>query len=203
MLDSHEVKVLAALGRYDDIINIIDRRDREGTDPWNTINLSINALHAYGHSEAALQMSRVALDWLSTRPVEEKQSEDHRALKASVLYRAEQWDESRDIYEELNRENPRSYNLSLALVAARLDDREEALRRLDLGAALYRGRKYYFGEYERYKARVYAQLGEPEEAIRFLRQALQNYQVYHVRYMWDLEPLHGNPEFEALIAPKG
>jgi tetratricopeptide (TPR) repeat protein len=90
----------------------------------------------------------------------------------------------------------------LAVVAGRRGDRVEATRNLEKAGsarAMFPGEGNVTMTFDR--ARFHALLGEPSDAIRLLREAMADgYTNPRMDRFPDLLSLHGNPEFDALIA---
>ena len=90
----------------------------------------------------------------------------------------------------------------LGAIAARQQNRREALRRDSELAALTR--RYLYGRHTMWRARIHALLGEREVAVSLIREALrQGYPHAHSLHTdVALEPLREFPPFQELLRPK-
>jgi hypothetical protein len=132
-------------------------------------------------------------------------SAEEIGLHVEALRYAERWQEAVQLLRPVvadGSDAPRVIGI-LGGLAGRLGDREgaieaaEKLRRLD--------RPYLFGGHTYRRACIAAVLGEQENAVALLRQAiaegLEYGQFLHIEI--DLEPLWDYPPFQELIEPKG
>jgi len=134
-----------------------------------------------------------------------------RFMQAELLYRAERWKEARDLAETLV---PRHRDLYLVMAlrgraAARTGDVEGARRASDELAQLtdpsLRGSNIYF------RAQIAAILGQRQEALRLLHEALAHGLSYGFEQDlgfighadMDLESIRDEPAFQALLKLKG
>jgi hypothetical protein len=109
-----------------------------------------------------------------------------------------------DRYEALHKESPDEIGILgfLGVLAARRGDKQEALRISSLLENI--DRPYLFGVHTFWRARIASLLGDKENAVRLIREALaqgRSYTVFHP--MMDFEPLQDYPPFKELIKPKG
>jgi tetratricopeptide (TPR) repeat protein/TolB-like protein len=209
-LRAGEVQALAALGRVQEVRDIVDQSLGTPSDygsPYYVIEAAAAELRAHGHPSASLEMAELALDWCRSQPQEDMESEELRACLATALCYAERWDEARAFFEELAAESPEDidYTGPLGTLAARRGDREEALR---ISAELeHLDRPYMFGMNMYWCGCISALLGEKERATGFLREAFARGCRHggHVDLHCDinLESLRDYPPFRELARPKG
>jgi serine/threonine-protein kinase len=207
MID-YELKAQAAMGRLGEISKLIEENPAQlPKDGWTQGWLMISAgqeLRIHGFKKESLQLLEQAIKWYRTRPNEEAKTEDYRSELAYAFYLAERWGEARALYEGLLKEKPENigYLGYGGALAARRGDREEALR---ISRQLEDIKKpYLFGSNTYWRADIAALLGEKENAVRLLREALaQGESYWHIYEDVDLESLRSFPPFKELIKPKG
>ena len=85
--------------------------------------------------------------------------------------------------------------MRLAVAKAKLGDKEAAARMLAELAELSRYR--YVDAY--FRALLNLSLNNREEAIRSLEQGVANHEVHSIKVNPMLDPLRGDPRFEALV----
>ena len=203
----NEVRAYTALGNTDEIDRAIEESyayPPQSTTPGSLMQSAGQYLRAYGFREAAFGYFSRARDWYNKRPAEEKTTRSFRNRMAGILYHLEDWVEALKISRELHEERPGSvaYLGYLGCIAARLGDRAEAdrisekLKNLD--------GPYLFGIHTYRRARIAAVLGEKEQALELIRDALSQGQDYSILY-WnmDFESLEDYPPFIELKKPKG
>jgi tetratricopeptide (TPR) repeat protein len=203
-----EARSNAAQGKIDKVREVIERSLTAAsatTTPGDVMVEAAQELRAHGHKEDSLKISDEAVEWYKGRPAEETAKEENRYYLADALYLAERWEEAQKIFEALLAEKPDNidYKGYLGTIAARLGDREKALRISDELKALTK--PYLFGEHTYWRARIASLLGDKEQAVALLRESFaqgRTYGVYLHRDM-DLEPLRDYPPFRELIKPKG
>lgn len=203
----YEMRALTALGRIKEINKLIDESLTLPPQTGSPGLIMMNAgreLRAHGYRQASLQVLERAVKWFESRPKEESETRSHRYGLARVLYEAEKWEEAQDIFEALHKEfSDYIYYLGyLGSLGARRGDKEEALRILNLLENIKR--PYLFGSHTYWRARIASLLGEKENAIRLIREALAQGLTYTFLHpVMDLEPLGDYPPFKELIKPKG
>ena len=205
---SSEVAALAALGKIKELNECLDEGLvfplEQSSGLYNVMWWARRELRAHGYKEASLQVNDRAIKWLENRPKEEAETARHRGRVAGSLYFAERWEEAQALYKELHKEYPDSIDYLgwLGTLAARLGDRDEALRIADV--LENDERPYLFGDHTYWRARIAALLGEKELAMRLLQEAFAQgarIDLYHSDI--DLEPLYDYHPFQELIKPKG
>jgi len=209
-LRAREVRALAALGRVEEVRDVVDQSLATPSDygsPYYVIGAAAVELRAHGHPNESLEMADLAIDWCRSRPQEEAESEELRVCLAHALFYAERWDEARALFEELAAESPEDMDYTgwLGTLAARRGDREEALR---ISAELeHLDRPYMFGMNMYWCGCISALLGENERAVGFLREAFargcRHGGDVNLHCDMDLESLRDYPPFQELMRPKG
>jgi serine/threonine protein kinase/tetratricopeptide (TPR) repeat protein len=204
----YEVRALIALGRIEDVSKRLDESltlpPQRGWNPGEVMSAAGQYLRVHGYKEASLQMLDRAVKWFESRPKEESETRIHRSSLARALYIAERWEEAQALYGALHEEFPDivDYLGHLGTLAARMGDREKALRVFDQLEDIKR--PYLFGNNTYWRARIAALQGEKENAMRLLRDALgQGVSYRRLDTDMDLEPLFDYPPFKELIEPKG
>ncbi len=204
----YEAWALVALGRLDDVMRLMDealampvlRTPGFGAlTPAGVLTVTALALRAHGHEEQATALLDRAVAWYQARPGE------WRGSLAQTFRSAGQWEEARELYRELAERSPAAYGNRgvLGIIAARLSEREEALRIDEYLAGI--DRPYTFGGPTLWRARIAAVLGEQERAVNLLRDAFTrgtNYGIWLHRDP-ELASLRDYPPFQELLRPKG
>jgi DNA-binding SARP family transcriptional activator/TolB-like protein len=202
-----EVRALAALGRVPELERLLDESHvlsvGERWTPGDAYRNAAAELRAHGHREAAARANARAIEWYRTRPPAEIAR--LRPMFARTLYEAGVWEEARAVYEELSAAQPRNvhYLGPLGVLAARRGDGETA-ERLSLALASASA-PHIKGAHSLWRARIAAQLGQEDEALALLQQALREGQAYD---LWlhtdaDLDPLRSLRGFRTLTRPRG
>jgi DNA-binding SARP family transcriptional activator/TolB-like protein len=189
-----EIRALAALGRVTELDALLDAslslppRHPAGT-PGDVMRGAAAELRAHGHDEAAASTLMKAIAWYRDRPEQERPR--HRNALARTFYHAGQWAEARTLLKDLAAEQPASIGVlgQLGVIAARQGEQAEASRISAMLAAP--AQPHSRGTDTLWRARIAAQLGQHDQAVRLLREALSQ-GVGHG--MW----LHTDPDFAAL-----
>jgi len=203
-----EARSYAAQGKVDKVREAIERSltaTSATMTPADVMTEAAQELRAHGHKEESLKMAGKAVEWYKGRPAEEAAKEENRYYLASTLYLAERWEEAQNMFEALLVEKPDNmdYKGYLGTIAARVGDREKALRISDELKALTK--PYLFGNHTYCRACIASLLGDKKHAVDLLRESFaqgNEYGVYLHREM-DLEPLRDYPPFRDLVKPKG
>jgi tetratricopeptide (TPR) repeat protein len=204
----YELRALSALGQIKEVNKLIDESltlppQRRRSPGW-VMRWTAQELRAHGYRQASLQVIEQAVKWFESRTKKESKSRTHRDNLAQVLYEAERWEKAQDIYEALHKKYPdrMKYLGQLGVIAVRRGDREEALRISSLLESI--NKPYIFGSQTYWRARIASILGERENAVKFLREALAQGRVYYdLHPVIDFEPLQDYQPFKELIKPKG
>jgi tetratricopeptide (TPR) repeat protein/predicted Ser/Thr protein kinase len=202
----YELRALAALGRIKEVNKLIDESLTLPPQPGSPVQCILDAgreLRAHGYRQASLQVLERAVRWFESRP-EESETWGHRHTLGEVLYEAERWEEAQDIFNTLDKDYPddRHILVYLGCLAARRGDNEEAYRISSLLENM--DKSYIFGQHTFYRARIASLLGEKENAVSLIREALaQGVDYTELHPVMDFEPLQDYPPFQELIRPKG
>ena len=203
-----EVSALAALDRLDEMSRVLQEIEaaqiRDAT-PADAMLFAARELRAHGHREESLRLAERAVAWYRGRPPQESTPESRQRGLADALFWAEQWNDSRVLFESLaSGGSPQVDDTGmLGVTAARAGDRATALR---VAGELERlDRKWLFGVHTYYRAGIAANLGEKEKAVELLREAFAQGQAYgtDLHSSLTLEPLWDYPPFQELLRPKG
>jgi DNA-binding SARP family transcriptional activator/TolB-like protein len=204
-----EARALAALGRVEELDRRIAERmtSAHGNTPSAGALMSAAAaeLRAHGHREPAAELNRRALTWYEQRPEEEQKSAAHRLALGRALYAAERWIEAEALYRRLAEEQPAEIDVQgyLGTLAARRGDRVEAER---IAGWLQEVRQpYLLGNNTYWRACIAALLGEHEQAVHLLRDAIGQGVPFSLDFHVDidLDPLRGYPSFRELMRHRG
>lgn len=202
-----EVRALAALGRAEEALQLLDGilplSPQPQITPAEVALVAAEELQVHGHSRAAEQALARAIGWYEARPPEERANETHRYGLARVLYRAGRWSEARGLFQELSAQSPEnvSYVGYLGVVAARGGQAREAEH---ISGTLSRvATPYLRGRNTLWRARIAAVRGQEGEAIALVRAALAQGQPHRLvlHAQPDFESLWGNPVFRRLLQP--
>jgi serine/threonine protein kinase/tetratricopeptide (TPR) repeat protein len=198
----YEMRALAALGRIDEVHKLIDESltlpppEHEGAI-WSMLGAA-EELRVHGYKQESLQVLERAFNWNKNRP------RPSNFVMAPALYLAERWEEAQELYEALHKKAPDTiaYLGYLGCLAARRGDKQEALRISSLLENI--DRPYIFGAHTFWRARIASLLGDKENAVRLIREALAQGRSYSaLDPVMDFEPLQDYPPFQELIKPKG
>jgi len=218
-----EARALSALGRLDELQGLLDEctmvtaRKESVTvvaalNPGAVFHVAAEELRVHGHSEVSREVAGRLVQWRENLVGNAALTRSQRLGLASAYYLAERWDDARNLYEGLADNKVEhmdsggdwavvSYHGSLGVIAARQGNREKALR---ISADLMRVTGYTFGINSLYRARIATQLGENEQALDLLRQAVADgvIVVDDVHGDPNLETLWDDPDYQELVRPK-
>ncbi|MCJ7459720.1 MAG: protein kinase, partial [candidate division Zixibacteria bacterium] len=209
----YEVRALAALGKIEEVKNLIEESltlTKPGFttgSPGGTMRIAGEELRAHGYADAAMRSFDQAIQWYRSRPAEEMDSL-LRYPYGLTLYDARRWEEAKSIFEELAKKSPDNieYQGYLGFIAARQGDREKAFKVSEWLKNLKK--PYPFGEQTYYRARIAAILGEKDQAVTLLKDS--SLQGFWSGFQWrqlhtdvDFESLWDYPPFKEMLKPKG
>jgi tetratricopeptide (TPR) repeat protein/predicted Ser/Thr protein kinase/TolB-like protein len=202
-LRTWEGRALAALGRLAEVDRVVDDGlTMAGHHAGMMLVLGLE-LRAHGHPEAARDLANRALVWHRDHPPA-KDHEDRREALGQTLEVAEMWDAARALYERAasERSDKLEYRAALGRLAARSGDRAAARRISDRLSRVER--PHLRGRHTLLRAGIAAHMGEKDWAVELLRASLAQGVWYDIALHQDLglEPLHGDPAYEALVKPK-
>jgi tetratricopeptide (TPR) repeat protein len=204
-----QVAALAALGRVDAVDDLLDESltlpPQQGWPQRTIMRIAALELRAHGHREESLSVAQREVNWYRGLPPEERAAPEVRFDHGMAYMVAERWDEALPLFEALVAERPDDVNYqgALGVLAARRGDREEAERRSDSLVGL--ADPYDHGREQYWQACIAAQSGDIERALILLRESYARGRPFNVGLHIDpwLEPLHDQPLFQQLLAPKG
>jgi tetratricopeptide (TPR) repeat protein/TolB-like protein len=141
----------------------------------------------HGHSELADDLLHRVLDWLTSQPEDTRATAGYRDALGRVLYALGDWSEASRLFQVLVAERPLDVDRlgRLGTALARLNERDAALQ----VAARLRDTDtpYLYGRHTRWQAQIRAALGDSVDAVRLVRQAIEEGSPYGI---------HPPPEFE-------
>jgi len=197
------VRAMAALGRTDELAELVDERfpDNEARQVSLAREASFE-LRAHGSAQAAREMAERTLARSLPKPNLLLRT---RRYLATLMLVADRPEDARAGFGDLLSAHPDDVTFvgSFGAAAARLDDRQtaqSASRRLEELAS-----PQFFGEDDFWRACIAAGLGDREEAVEHLRAALQagfRFSLEFHRHPF-LDPLRGFEDFEVFLRPKG
>ncbi len=167
------------------------------------LNCSLE-LRVHGHADKGREIARQATAWLRQKENEKALTGEESFNLARIMAAAEQWDDAEKLASSLASKDQKNVGYAglLGALHARRGD-GAAARKI---SEKLQGCKqpYLFGEHTLWRARIAAQLGEKEEAVRLLREAFAQGNAFGVWLHRDihLEPLRGFPAFEAFQKPQ-
>jgi tetratricopeptide (TPR) repeat protein/TolB-like protein len=173
-----ELRALAALGRAQEVKDLLDEAFSLAPQPgwWTHGSLAAVAgleLGAHGYPEAAKEVLQRSIDWYRTTTSVPNVSRLHRYGLARGLYWAGHWQEARLLFAQLLAEAPSDldYLGYWGVARAREGNRAEALRISGQIVAFVRPYPL-FGQPTLWRARIAAVLGERDEAVSLVREAI-------------------------------
>jgi tetratricopeptide (TPR) repeat protein len=203
-----EARALVALGRLDEVDALVSevfaQANPGSIDPGNFMFQTAVFLRVHGHKEESIALAERAAEWHRTTSLVEFESDVCQTCLADSLRLAGKFEEAMAIYREKERKDPSDPRaiLMIAVIAAQMGDRLTAeqmtaqfddIDEWDLGTKLAN------------KAWVAEELGDCDESMRLLREAagsgLGDWIDIHTFQADDC--FVDNPDFEALIRPKG
>ena len=201
-----EVRALAALGRIDEVMQVIDHSlslaPTYGT-AGGVMEHAARELLAHGHVEASRALAARAVGWHRSRH-SQPAAPSARAQLGRVEYLAGNWAEAGQSFAAAPAQNPGAVDSTgyLGTIAAR---RGKAARARAISGELSRiqGRSRALACL--YRARIAAILGEQQEAVDALREAFGHGGSYGilVHQIEDFASLRDYVPFADLLRPKG
>ena len=204
-----EARARAALGDVTGAVALADTVlsfPRGGRDTPGTMMLqTAEELLAHGHAAASAGMFDRAIAWFRTMPASEAALLSTRLQFAKATYDAGHWAEADSLFRALARDDQdgtAGHEAMLGAIAAHRGDVAEATRFV---AVLERRRlsvnrpreDAMFGQ-----ARIMAVLGNPQESLRLLREALGG-QGQDLHTEADFAAMASDPAFRLFVKPKG
>ncbi len=200
------VRALAALGRIQEVLGVIDKSlalKQPSETPGIIMLVAAQELRTHGYLNESKEIANRAVSWYQSQIPAEAPDEKHNSSLASAFYVAEQWENAQKLFKELSEGYPDhlQYKGFLGRLAARLGNKKEALQLSEEIASI--DQAYLFGIHTYSRACIASLLGEQEQAVELLQQAFAQgrpFGVYLHRDM-DLEPLRDYPPFQELLWP--
>jgi tetratricopeptide (TPR) repeat protein len=201
-----EMNALGALGRIDELRRAADETLTLNVTPRATPGAAIREaaeeLRAHGRRMEAIDFALVAVRWYRTRSPDVQQREPSRFELARALYVAERWPEAADTGSALvkDRRDNSAYLGLAGAVAARRGDRKAARKAYDQLARMPADE----GQVPLLRARIAALLGEREQALGLLRDAVAKGVPFGtgLHRDMDFETLRGWPAFDDFVKPR-
>jgi len=207
----HEAWALAALGRLDELEEVLDEISRQATEPNYNPGIAMRRtaaeLKIHGHGEAAVELLARTIAFYES-PLVKEQAGDPPARwysnqLAHSLRLSGRYSEALPIYESLLTPEQWWYLGLMGITHAQLGDREKALEYSDqLGEV---EGDYLYGWPEQYQAGIAAVLGERERATNLMRRSFGKGTNYGGLWIHGFEPfwsLSDYQPFQELVKPK-
>lgn len=207
---TREVRVLAALGKIEDVQRLVDESFAglsKAGNPGSVAYEAVEELRVHGYMEEAQNIADRLADW-ATKQMPAKPSESQQRGLAARMYLAQRWDEAYALYKDLtqNYSDSRyfvSYSGRQGRAAVCRGDMEEA-RKISEELGLL-DRPYLFGSHSYQRACVASLLGNKQQAVDLLQQAMREGYKFSIDVIQnqDFLPLQDFPPFQEFIKPKG
>lgn len=194
--------VAGAFGLVDTILAL----PRDGRDTPGTLMLqTAEEFRAHGYAAAAAELIDRAIRWFASRPAAEAALLETRRQHARAAYDAGRWSLADSLFRQLlrdDRDGIADHRAMLGAIAAHRGDTTEARRWLsvlqELTRSVNRPREdAIFGQ-----ARIAAVLGNTDEAVRLLREALGG-QGQDLHADADFAALAADSAYQRFVRPKG
>jgi hypothetical protein len=200
-----EIRALAALGREDEVSNLLlEARSLPGIRESEGVAAGME-LRAHGYPEAAQRVFNETAEWLQRSLVEEQRNGRKRLDLARALYGAERWVEAQEIATALLSEEPGDPTLLglLGCTAARMGNAVRAEAFMDRLTREVGPRRIDERHYQ--MATIAAVLGRHDEAVGLLQRAYSEGYPHGIELHRDMnfEPLREREDFIALLTPWG
>lgn len=205
------VETLAALGRSDELLSVLDSMGRasDGGHAW-AIHRAAREARAHGHRSLADSLVRMGLRAV---PVPADTTWEARSgglwITAGLYEVAGNWQAARGVYERVAREDPdgpRWGRMHAGIAAAYLGDRERAMETDRWLAEQGDGwPDFDRGAPSRLRAEIAAALGDRERAVALLHRAYRQGYGYFVVYHRTIafEKLRNYLPYRLFVAPRG
>jgi tetratricopeptide (TPR) repeat protein len=195
-----EARALAALGRVDDLRELLGEAETHASDfsVGYVIREAGLELRVHGQPDLGDELIAESVSWY-------EETGSSGSGYAWSLFALGRFQEARDICESRLVESPDddTYLGILGSAAAALGDSETALA-MEARLAELEARPYVFGGPARWQATIAAQLGDQDRAVELLREAYGHGASYGawLHNVPQFDGLRGYPPFERFIAPK-
>jgi TolB-like protein len=202
------IEAMIQQGKWDEV----DRLTREielmprtaNFIPRNALRAIAQEVRVHGDSVRSNRLLEKVLASYSSQP-ESLSKVSYRNGRAQTVFMLERWEDSRLLYDSLMTQvpgRPVEFVARLGIIDANTDHRAAAER----ASAEIAGRTtpYNRSEYTYWRARIAAQLRDTVQAIQLLKDSFsQGMSPASTHADVLFEPLHGNPDYEALVKPRG
>jgi predicted Zn-dependent protease len=204
----YELRALIALERVEEVRERISEMVNSpasagGSSSGYYLYLASRDARAHGLPQLAAELAQRAIEWLEALPPATFATLQY--TYAQALYTAERWLDAGVVFDSLAAERPDNvdYLGFQGVIAARIGDAERAMQISEQLAAVEE--PYEFAYPTMWRARIAALLGDEQQAMALLTQALGEgaFQGLGMRHDMDLESLHEYPPFQELMRPKG
>ena len=211
----YKARALAALGRLDELDAVLSESLHLPVNPlWGADGLGLHLvahdeLLAHGQPEHAVKVLERALAFYQQAPASLQRIPMHRYEKATLLYRLGRLDEARRLLEGVLADggaigaNELVLRGQIGVVAARQGDSATTARLDRWLSELHK--PFVYGLNTEYRARIAAELGKREAAMRLLQQAsAEGYGFGLARHQaFEYRSLRGSKPFDQFMRPKG
>jgi len=204
-----EAKALAALGWIDECRSVIAEALTEpssGPERQGMMLVDVaEELRAHGHIEESRKMAERAIEWFDRTDLPSHLATKVRLSLIAAFTLLDRNSEAHEVAEELLASDPDRWDFQgvLGIEAARLGDRATADKMSKQLASV--DAPFTMGGPSYARAAIAAQMGERDEAIRLVQQAItrgfHEYGRLHVDIEFD--PIRNDPEFQEIMRPKG
>ena len=176
-----------------------------GQSPVGLLRRSGEEYDAHGHPEEARELWERALQWYANRPAEELESGASRQSRVRFLLYLDRIEWAEELVVPLAAEFPDNATNQglLGILKAKQGDHEGAEQ---VSRALEEWNPPIRNGWGRvWEARIAAQLGDSDEAVRLMGRAMEAGWAVRDNLHRDpfLKPLRGYPPFEEFTRPKG
>lgn len=161
-------------------------------------------LRAHGHPRAAAPLLDAAADRYQTAFAQRRDDTRLAGAVLDALHEAERWDDLMQLERAASAVLPEVDRLGLRghAAARRGDDAAAAQASAELAAL---SRPFLFGAHHLWRARIAAEQGDPDLAIRLLQRAFASgsgREWAFLHYGRDFDRLRGHPGFQDLVRPR-
>jgi tetratricopeptide (TPR) repeat protein len=203
-----EARALVGLGRLDELESLVAKVEMtptaKGYGGASILHVGMY-LRAHGYQAESVEMAERAATWYRTSAFRDEGSVMCEKCLADCLMVAGRIEEAWEIFARLcEPDNPDGPWVHFAIASARLGDVEFVWQMID-NLERHEEEQGEPGATAFDRAVLLAELGEREEALRLLKEAIASgfseYMWLHNQLMF--EPLREDPEFQGIVRPKG
>lgn len=207
---TREVRVYSALGEIQEVQKLVDESFAglaKADNPGYVAYEAVEELRVHGHMGEAQNIADRLADWAQKQMPADPTEDQLRGL-AGRLYLAQRWDEAGALFKNLAENYPDSrldfyYTARLGCIAARKGNTEEA-RKISRELEML-DRPYLLGRNTYRRARIASLLGQKQQAVDLLQQAIREGYRFGIYVIQDQDflPLKDFPPFQEFVKPKG